>query len=662
MEHVDKIVTAGVVITMNKTYDVFSGGAVAIHDSAIVAVGPRDTILSAYQADEVLHADSEILMPGLVNAHTHLPMTLLRGLADDLRLDVWLMGYMMPVEREFVSPEFCYQGALLACAEMIRSGTTCMADMYYYESDIARAVATAGMRGVLGQTILKFPAPDAQSYEESLAYTREFVQQWKAHPLITPAIAPHAPYTNTEETLKACAALALELDIPLLTHFSETRLEVEESRRDHDMPVIPWVNGLGLLNARVLAAHCVHVDAGEMRVMRRQGTHVAHNPTSNLKLASGIAPVQEMLDRNIVIGIGTDGPASNNDLDMFEELRLAAFLAKGATGDPTALPARQALEMATRMGAEALFLDDITGSLEAGKRADLITVAHNPLHNFPRFERDPNAVYSQIVYASKGADVVNVMVDGRWLMRDRQLLTIDEAAIRAVAEDYARRIDAFLIAREGNVLSKLVAIGGLEQEESFEIQVKARVDNDEIVKALLQNHDVQLVKHTHYRQYDTYFLFKDAEQGRVRYREDETVTATGDVPAVRSRLTYTMPTKEREFRQAILLSRSQFIAPADRPLRFYREYFQPDSERIVEKERRRWHILYKGVLFYINLDALQQPAYEGYFLEIKSRTWSKRDAEYKSQLTSEILDLLGIAIDQTLHTEYLDLSSQEGSK
>jgi 5-methylthioadenosine/S-adenosylhomocysteine deaminase len=655
MEHVNILLTGGFVVTMNKSYDVFPDGAIAIDGNKIVAVGHQDEVTSAYEAETTIDCSGQIIMPGLVNAHTHLPMTLLRGLADDLRLDVWLMGYMMPVEREFVSPEFCYQGTLLACAEMILGGTTCMADMYYYEADVARAVSEAGLRGVLGQTVLKFPSPDAASYEDSLSYTRQFIANWKDHPLVTPAVAPHAPYTNTAETLQACADLAREFDVPLLTHIAETRLEVEDSRRDHDMPVIPWIEGLGVLDAKVLAAHCVHIESDEMRIMHQHGTTIAHNPTSNLKLASGIAPVNDMLERGLVVGIGTDGTASNNDLDMFDEMRLAAFLAKGASFDPTALPARQALTMATRTGAEALFLGDITGTLEPGKRADVITVDRVPLHNYPYFERDPNAIYSQIVYAAKSTDVQHVIVEGNLLMKNRQLLSLDETALKNAAAGYAKKIDAFLIAREGNILSKLVAIGGLEQEESFEIQVKAAVPDDSVIETLLNQKNVQLVRHTHYRQYDTYFLFRDTEQGRVRYREDAAIDEDGHVSVVRSRLTYTMPTKENEFADAILLSRSQFIAPADRPLRFYREYFQPDTESNVEKERRRWHILYNGVLFYINLDELHRPHYDGYFLEIKSRTWSSRDAEYKAGLASEMMALLGISPEQAIRAEYLEL-------
>ena len=270
-------------------------------------------------------------MPGLINAHTHVPMTLLRGLADDLRLDVWLMGYMMPVEREFVSPDFVSLGTSLACAELIRTGVTCFADMYYFEDHVAQATAKAGMRAVCSQTVLKFPAPDADYFEESLAASREFIQRWKGHSLIVPSVAPHAPYTCTQEILKATAALAVEFDVPLHIHLAETALEVENCRNENGMPVIPYAKKQNIFDAKVLAAHCVHVDEGEIKTLLHHRAGVAHNPSSNLKLASGFAPVKKMLEVGVNVGIGTDGPASNNDLDMFEEIRLAAFLSKGHT-------------------------------------------------------------------------------------------------------------------------------------------------------------------------------------------------------------------------------------------------------------------------------------------------------------------------------------------
>src|SRR5882762_503397 len=451
----DLVLTNAIVLTMDPQFTLHRSSAVAVTGDSIVAVGP-DAL--AYRAAETIDCDSRVVMPGLVNAHTHVPMTLLRGLADDLRLDVWLMGYMMPVERAFVSPDFVRLGTRLGCAEMIRSGVTCFADMYYFEDAIAEATADAGMRALCAQTVLRFPTPDAMSYEESLARARDFIERWRGHPLIVPGPAPHAPYTCTPEILRACAELAVEFDVPLHTHLSETVQEVEDSRRVHGMPVVPWVKKQGLLDAKVLAAHCVHVDDGEMRQLKNFNVGVAHNPTSNLKLGAGIAPVARMLELGLHVGIGTDGPASNNDFDMFEETRLAALLAKGTSGDPTALPARDALSMATRLGACAMHMDHLTGSLEPGKRADLIVVDVNTLHNVPSFNRDPNGIYAQIVYASKSADVVDVMCNGRWLMRDRKLLTLDEEELRDAAEREAKRVDAFLSSREVSVLQKLVAV------------------------------------------------------------------------------------------------------------------------------------------------------------------------------------------------------------
>src|SRR5687768_9535140 len=388
----DLLLTNALVVTMDEQFRIYPSGSVGIGGSAILAVGD---VAAQFDAAETVDCLGRVVMPGLVNAHTHAPMTLLRGLADDLRLDVWRMGYMMPVEREFVRPEFVALGTRLACAEMIRSGTTCFADMYYFEDAVAGAAASAGVRALCAQTVLKFPTPDAASYEDGLASARAFITAWKGHGLIVPSVAPHAPYTCTPEIFRACAELAVEFDIPVHTHLAETAFEVEHSRKEHGMPVIPWVKKQRLFDARVLAAHCVHVDEGEMRALRDARAGVAHNPTSNLKLASGVAPAAKMIELGVNVGIGTDGAASNNDLDMFEELRLAALLAKGISGDPTVIPARQALAMATRLGARAMHLGDITGSLEVGKRADLIVVDLDRTHALPRFERDVAAVYSQ---------------------------------------------------------------------------------------------------------------------------------------------------------------------------------------------------------------------------------------------------------------------------
>ncbi len=656
---VDWLLTNALVLTMDAELRTFEPGAIAVQDGQIVAVGPEDEIVAAYQAEHTCDCGGKALLPGLVNAHTHVPMTLLRGLADDLRLDVWLLGYMMPVEREFVSPEFVRLGTLLAAAELIRSGVTTFADMYYFEEEVARATAEAGLRAVAAQTVLKFPSPDAASYEEGLERAEAFIREWKDHPLIVPAIAPHAPYTTTPEILRACTDLAVRYDVPLHIHLSETAQEVEEMRRATGMPVIPYVKKQGIFEAKVIAAHCVHVDEGEMRTLEHHGAGVAHNPTSNLKLASGIAPIAKMLEVGVKVGIGTDGPASNNDLDMFEEVRLAALLAKGATGDPTAVPAVEALLMATRMGAEALHLGHLVGSLEPGKRADLILVDLSPVHNSPRFRRDPTGPYAQLIYAAKATDVTDVMVDGRWVMRDRRLTTLDEADLLAQAADYARRIDAFLIRREQSVLSKLVAIETATEEESFEVQVKVRVADREAVRQAILNHpDLEIVYSRHYREYDTYFEFADPAEGRLRYREDEFIAPDGSVERVRYRLTLIGPAHERTFPHAVVLNRSRYLAPATHSLRFYREYFKPVREFTVEKDRLRWKVTFRGTEFFINLDHLLQPPL-GDFVEIKARTWGRRDAENKAQLVAELLTSLGVDAEAALEEDYADLASAD---
>ena len=647
----DVLLTNALVVTMDEQFTVHSSGSIAVAGSDILAVG---NVSGDFEAAEMVDCGGSVVMPGLVNAHTHAPMTLLRSLADDLRLDVWLMGYMMPVEREFVRPDFVHLGTSLACAEMIKSGTTCFADMYYFEEAVADATAAAGMRALCAQTVLKFPTPDAASYEDGLALARSFITKWRGHPLVVPAVAPHAPYTCTAEIFRSCAELASEFDVPLHTHLAETVLEVERARKEYGMPVIPWAKKQRLFDARVLAAHCVHVDEGEIRTLSDAHAGVAHNPTSNLKLGSGIAPAARMLALGVNVGIGTDGAASNNDLDMFEETRLAALIAKGISGDPTALPARTALAMATRVGARAMHAGEITGSLEPGKRADLIVLDLEQPHTSPRFTRDINAIYSQLVYATKSSDVMDVMCNGRWLMRDRQLLTLDERALRADASAVARRIDMFLIAREQSVLQKLVAIGGAAEQESFEIQIKARLSSGGAVMRAFEGDDISVIRAVHYHQYDTYFFFDDAEQGRLRYREDEFLDDEGKVVNARARLTLTGPTRVAAF-GSVLLFRSRYFAPATHSPRFYREYFKPAREREIEKDRRRWLVAYRGVQFYVHLDRLIEPATEGYFLEVKSRTWSRRDAEDKAGVITQLVERLGAGGEDIIEADYVDL-------
>lgn len=658
MTKLDLILTGGDVVTMNEDHDLFRSGVVGVRDQVIEVVGPADEVAASYSADRVIDCSGCAVIPGLINTHTHAPMTLLRGLADDLRLDVWLMGYVMPVEREFVRPDFCWLGTQLACAEMIRSGITCFGDMYYYEEAVADATAQVGMRAVCSQSILKFPAPDARSYDEGLRLAHDFLARWAGHRLIVPAVGPHAAYTATAEMLQESARLAMDYDVPVQIHIAETQDEVEEHRAQYGTRIVPWVEEQGLFEAKVTAIHCVHVDEREQQMLLQHNVGVSHNPSSNLKLTSGFAPVQEMLRLGIPVGVGTDGAASNNDLDMFEEMRLAALLAKGITGDPTAVPARRSLEMATRLGARALHIGDWTGSLEVGKRADVAVVDLQRLHTTPRFHRDRDSIYSLLVYSGKSADVRHVICDGRWLMRDRELVTVDVERLREKAGQAARKVDRFLAAREESVLSKLVAIGGVARVETFEVQVKVHLQEASAVQSWLDSEEVSVVRSSWRRQYDTYFLFDDVGQTRLRYREDEVVNEDGEVGEVVYRLTLLGEAKEREFDWSILLSRSRFDAPATHSLRFYREYFKPIDEIQVHKDRRRYHIRHGGTDFAVNLDQMIEPGLPGVFLEIKSRTWSAQDAERKAELMGELLELFEVQEPELAKREYAELAAE----
>jgi 5-methylthioadenosine/S-adenosylhomocysteine deaminase len=659
MDKADLLLTNAHVLTMDPEFRAFPKGAVAVRGGSILSVGPESELRQTVRPDETIDCGGSILMPALVNAHTHAAMALLRGLADDLRLDVWLLGYMMPVERQFVSPDFVRLGTRLACAEMIRGGVGVLADMYYFEDEIASAVAEAGMRAVCAQTVMKYPTPDSDSFEDGLERARAFLLRWKDHPLIVPAIAAHAPYTCTEEILRACASLALEFSAPLHIHLAETAQEVENARREFGMPEAPYLRNLGLLAAKVIAAHCVHLDEGEMRTLKKAGAGIVHAPTSNLKLASGIAPVAKMLEIGLNVGIGTDGAASNNDLDMFEELRLAALLAKGISGNPVVVPARTALAMATRMGAQALHIGDRTGSLEKGKRADLLLLDLKEVHASPKFERSPESVYSRIVYSAKAGDVTDLMVDGNWLMRGRRLLTLPEADLLNQAAEMARRLDAFLILRESSVLSKLIAIETATEEESFEVQVKVKLPEDFPLPERLIRPELEILYSRHFQEYDTYFEFPAADQGRLRYREDQYIDENGETANARYRLTLTGPTREREFTRAVLLSRSRFLAPATHGLRFYREYFQPAREIEVVKDRLRWNVRYHGTEFFINFDLVSKPLISGRFLEVKARTWSRRDAEHKAGMIVEIIRLLGAEKAEASREDYVEMGEKK---
>ncbi len=657
-ERADVLLDGGTVVTMDGKRRVIEPGAVAIRGNSIAAVGPSAEVRAHFTGDYVVDCSGHVVMPGLVNTHGHLPMSILRGLADDLRLDVWLHGYIMPVEHEFVNPEFCFLGGTLACAEMMRGGTTCFADMYYFEEEVAWAATEAGMRGVCGETVMKLPTPDAASYEESLRYAADFMARWKGHELVLAVPAPHSPYMCTADILRQTTSLAREYDVPQLIHVSETADEVGAWLDQTSMRPVRWLEDAGVLEAKVTAAHCVHVNSEEMHLLARWGVGVAHNPTSNLKLASGIAPVAEMLATGVAVGVGTDGCASNNDLNMFEEMRLAALLPKGATGNPVVVPAQEALAMATIYGARALHLDHLIGSLEPGKRADIIVVDTERLHSLPHYDTTGQNVYSRLVYTAQAADVHHVFVNGKHVIDDGDLLTINEGDVVQQVRRLSERISRFFVAREQSVLDKLVSIGGLQQQETYEVQGKGRVRDLATFEQALASPALRVTRHTARDQYDTYFLFADPEQGRLRYREDNVAGADGRVHPIYS-LTLTGPSKEAVYDNSVVLSRSRFTAPADRSLRFYREYFSPTQVVEIAKHRERYHIRYQGLDFSVNLDRFEGRDQGALYIEIKSRTWSQQDAVHKANLIGELLPLFGVRPEDVLRHEYVELRDRQ---
>jgi 5-methylthioadenosine/S-adenosylhomocysteine deaminase len=428
------LITNGIVVTMDGARRVVAPGTVAIDRGEIVAVEPA-AAASAYRGRDRIDARGAVVMPGLINTHTHAPMVLYRGLADDLALMDWLQKYIFPAEAKTVSPAFVAAGTRLAALEMIESGTTTYADMYYFEEEIGRATKAAGLRGILGETIIQFPAPDARTPAESLGRAERFIKEFTGDPLITPAVAPHAMYTLDEDSLKRSRALADRYHAPVLIHLAETEDEVKIAADKHHATPAAYLDALGFWKPGTLAAHGVWLTAEDIAILKRAGVGVSHNPESNMKLASGTAPVPAMQAAGLAVGLGTDGAASNNDLDMFEAMRQAALLHKLITKDPRAVPAIDALAMATIDGARALGMSDRIGSLEVGKRADVIIVDMSSARQTPMY--DP---VSHLVYVTHGDDVRTTIVDGRILMRDRRVLTLNEAAVKADARRFAEQV------------------------------------------------------------------------------------------------------------------------------------------------------------------------------------------------------------------------------
>jgi 5-methylthioadenosine/S-adenosylhomocysteine deaminase len=438
-EPADLLIAGGTVLTVDASDTVLTDGAVAVGGGRILAVGPRKSLELRFRARRRLEAAGRLVLPGLVNAHTHAAMTLFRGVRDDCDLMTWLTRYLFPLEARFVTPRFVRTGALLACWEMIASGTTTFADGYFFEEEVARAADEAGLRAFPGQGIFDAAMPDARTPAEGLARAERLLADWRGHPRITPAVFPHAVYTAGPETFRAALALAERFNAPALTHLSESAGELSMVRERYGTTPVRHLARHGLLDGRLTAAHAVCVDGEEIDLLARAGVGVVHCAESNLKLASGVAPVSRMLAAGIPIGLGTDGPASNNDLDLFAEMATVAKLHKLHLLDPTVIPARQALRLATAGGAAALHRDAEFGSLEAGKRADVIVVAASGPNALPLY--DP---CSYLVYSARSDAVETVVVEGKILMEKRRVRTLDTEAIRRDIERSGRKIAAAL--------------------------------------------------------------------------------------------------------------------------------------------------------------------------------------------------------------------------
>lgn len=432
----DIVIVNGTVVTMDKGRRVIENGAVAIRGDKIVAVGPTAVVTKNLTAKRTINARGKVIIPGLINTHTHVPMGLFRGISDDLDLQEWLTKYIFPAEAKNVDEKFVRAGTRLGLAEMIRGGTTTYCDMYYFEDAIADETKKAGMRAVLGETVLDFPAPDNKTWETAISYTERFIKKWQNDSLIVPAIAPHAPYTVSQEHLLAARDVSKRLNAPLVIHLAEANTETEFIQQKHKgMRPIEFVDSIGFLTDKTIAAHVIQANDSELDILKRRGVGIAHNPQSNMKLAAGTAPIPAMLRRDLPVGLGTDGAASNNDVNMWEEMDTAAKLHKLTSGDPKTLPAEMAFEMATIRGARALHLDDLIGSLEVGKRADIAIVDLDSLNQTPYFN-----IYSALVYSTKATDVRSVIINGRLVMLDRRLLTLNETVIKVDANRYREKI------------------------------------------------------------------------------------------------------------------------------------------------------------------------------------------------------------------------------
>jgi 5-methylthioadenosine/S-adenosylhomocysteine deaminase len=431
---VDLLINNGYVLTLDPSFHEFQPGFVAVTGAKITALGPmRES--AAYQAAQTIDATGKIVMPGLINTHTHAPMTIFRGLGGDSSLMEWLQKYIFPAEARNVNRDLVKWGTQLACYEMIQSGTTTFVDMYYFEDEVAAQAKAAGMRAVLGETIIDMPTPDFKTPREALAYTKRFIEQWRQDRLVTPAVAPHAPYTNSKETLLQAQQLANQFRVPLITHLSETVDEVKTITQKFGKTPAAYLDSFGFLQDSLIAAHCVWITDEEIPLLKKYGVGVAHNPESNMKLASGVAPLKKFLDAGIAVGLGTDGAASNNNLDMFEEIDTMAKLHKLWLRDPAFLSARDAIRIAIMGGAEVIDRPKDLGSLEPGKLADIILVRTTDAPAVPMY--DP---YNQLAYSLKGCNVDGSVINGKVVMENRTVRTINFEVLRKNVDRLRRQV------------------------------------------------------------------------------------------------------------------------------------------------------------------------------------------------------------------------------
>lgn len=432
----DLLIIGGTIVTMDQQKKIIENGGIAVRNGEIVDIDQANSIMREYNGRKIINANKKVIIPGLINTHTHIPMVLFRGIADDMDLQEWLTKYIFPAEAKNVNGNFVRIGTRLGLAELVKGGVTTYCDMYYFEDAIADETAKAGVRAVLGETLIDFPAPDNKNFEQAMKYTENFIKKWKGHNLITPAVAPHAPYTVSKEHLILARQLSDKFDSPLIIHLAEAETETEFVKKNHEgLRPVEYMAKIGFFNKKTIAAHVIQVLPEEIQILKQYDVGIAHNPQSNMKLAAGIAPIPSMLKENLRVGLGTDGAASNNDLNLWEEMDTAAKIHKVINKDPKAASAEQVFEMATIGGARALHMENQIGSLEKGKKADIVILNFDSLHQTPMYN-----VYSHLVYATKASDVNTVIIDGKVIMMNGRLLTLNENVIKREANLYKQKI------------------------------------------------------------------------------------------------------------------------------------------------------------------------------------------------------------------------------